>query len=350
MGKSTKKRNNNLIFDRILVIFCTVLVIASSAVMLYMIENQDEKVVTASTNNVVEEPTTEEYYGELVEIYAEYSSKECYIGTYPNEKSIGVYGVYENGGKKKLSGWSVELSDIVAGTNRFTVKYDKFTTEFTITGVDVNNVWEAKNYNIYAYDITDARRIVSDVQAGRLTYDEVFEDVLFCGDSRTKAIEGFFVLDKDKVLAKNGVGLSHLENYMQSLLASNPKTLILNYGVNSMSESSKARDELVAEYRELIETIQYYLPQTRIIVVSIFPTTDAFAMEQPRMFYIDAVNLELFRMCVELNIEFINGSYILEEEPQLFLADGLHFNEEFYKEYWLNELILKMGVGAVDFE
>lgn len=242
------------------------------------------------------------------------------------------------------------MGPVREGDNSFTITYRDFTTNLKIKGEDLDGVVEAVNYNIYSFDDDKATALLEDLDRGKESYDDVFDGVVFCGDSRTKAILNCNMLDEDKILAENGVGLDHLDMYMQELLKKNPKTIILNYGVNSMSESREARDEVVLKYKEIIQDIKKALPQTRIIVAAIFPVSSAFELQQPRMYYIEDMNLSLFKMCVELGIEFIDGTDIIYDNEYLFNPDGLHFDDEFYSKFWLRELVAKLGIGIVDFE
>lgn len=340
-----KKAKKRTVVDRVIIIACTMIVVICFACMIVLFR-QDQKNGAVTANGKVE--MVDGTYKTLAAIYAEYNGGVCYTGTYLNVKSITVYGIYTDGTKKVLEGWDGVIGPVREGNNSFQIKYGDMTTQLNVFGFDINNVTGAINHNIYAYDAQAANKLISKISSGSMTYDDAFENVLMCGDSRTLAIASFQVLDKEKVLAENGVGLQHLEDHMSELLSRNPGTVILNYGVNSMTTSSEAREQFVKDYKAAIQKIQEALPYTRIIVAAIFPVRDDFTYIQPRMKYIDEVNLSLFRMCAEMNIEFINGSYLLNNNTRLYLDDGLHFSEEFYKDYWMDELILQMGIGTVE--
>ena len=346
MKAKNNKAEKSLVFDRVLVVVCTILVIVSCISTVYIVyderNNQDTEVVELNPD------MSEEDYKKLIDITARYTGEECFSGTYVDKKSIKVYGKLSDGTRKELTSWDAVLGPVREGSNTFTITYRDFSTQLKVTGVSLNTVTSATNYNLYAFDEAAAKRLVSNIKNGNSTYDEAFEGVLLCGDSRTKAIITCQTLKEEKILAENGVGLEHLDLYMPELLSRNPETIILNYGVNSISEVEEARDEFVQKYRELIVEIKQALPQTRIIVAAIFPVSAGFADEQPRMYYIDTMNLELFKMCVELGIEFIDGTDIIYDNSVLLNPDGLHFTETFYKQYWLQELIEKMGIGVVE--
>lgn len=347
MENKANKKNKNLIVDRILILLCTVLIIVSAICTMYIIKDNEKKAALEAGNNG---PIDMVEYGKLLEISAEYKAGQCYVGTYLNKNSINVYGTFENGGKRKLSNWEGVLGPVKEGDNTFTIEYNGLSTMVYVNGISLDSVTEVKDYIIYDFDTGVAEIIADEIINGNGTYDDAFDGVLMCGDSRTLAISTMKVLEKDKILAKNGVGLDHLETYMQKLLVSNPKTIILNYGVNSISEYENGRIELVEKYKTIIQELQQMLPSTRIIVAAVFPTTDYFALEQPRMNYIEDLNLKLLKMCIELNIEFVDSTAILEENEYLYNPDGLHFDKEFYSEFWLKDLIIKAGIGAVEFE
>ncbi len=347
MKEKKSKLDNKLIFDRCLVIICTLLVIASCACTIYIV-NYEKNNPIGQQQEVVDSEITEEEYKKMVDITARYLGDVCYSGTYINSKFVKVYAKLSDGTRKELANWDAVLGPIKEGTNIITIRYRDFTTEMRVTGINVNTITELGNYVLYPFDEAAAGRLVSKIKNGENTYDNAFKDVLFCGDSRTKALIACQAVSNEKVLAENGVGLEHLDLYMPELLLRNPKTIILNYGVNSISEYENARQEFLTYYKKLLTDIKTALPQTRIIVAAVFPVSSDFAKEQPRMYYIDHLNLQILRMCVELDIEFIDGTGIIKNNDFLINPDGLHFTDSFYKNYWLQELIEKMGIGVVE--
>ncbi len=346
--KSVKKKTNYVKFDRYLVIFCTIMVIVSCLCTIYIVKQERKEEYVAPSGDKV--TTNEVDDKDIVGITARYVGEECYEGTYASKTSVKVYAKLKDNTRRELIKWDGVLGPIKEGENTFTITYRDYTADVKITGIDIDSVTVATNYNLYYFDSAAANRLVTQIKNGESTYDSAFEGVLFCGDSRTKAVATSLALESDHILAENGVGLEHLETYMQELLRRNPKTIILNYGVNSMSEAQQARDEFVEQYKGLIKEIKRALPQSRIIVAAIFPVSPYFAVEQPRMDYIDDVNLQLFKMCIDLDVEFINGTDIIKLNSNLINADGLHFSDTFYRQYWLEELIKKMGIGVFDLE
>ncbi len=344
MKKKSKKKLNSLVADRVLVLICTVLVIISTAII-FNITKQDSEAAGGKDNLGVTD--TDVVYGSLQSIEAEYNVRDIYAGTYLNENSVKVYGVYENGGRKLLNGWSSDMGILKEGENSFNIEYKQFSTTLVVTAESMDTITEVKDYVTYDFEGSVAEIIVGEVMEGNVTFDDVYSDVVMCGDSRTLAISTFKVLSADKILAKNGVGLDHLEDYIQKLLSKNPKTVILNYGVNSISEYENGRIELVERYEANIKQLQSMLPDTRIIVAAVFPVMEYFAAEQPRMNYIEDLNLKLLKMCIENNVEFVDSTQVLDRNSYLYNPDGLHFDEEFYREFWLLDLISTAGIGVV---
>jgi len=339
----TSNKTKKSAFDKILVILCTVMVVVSCVITVVII-NTDKPKTEPEPESV--EVVIEDNVHIFVDIYAENKKTLTYTGDYLDNKSVKVYGVTENGARIQVTDWNQSLGPITQGNNEFELEYAGLKTTVKVYGVSLNSITSTNNYILYEYDSKEADKLLSDIREGEITYDEAFEGVIFCGDSRTLAMRSGNLLGKDKIIAKNGVGLDHLETYMQELLASNPETIVLNYGVNSLSTSATARAELVARYKGLLEEIKTALPNTRIIVAAVFPVTDEFIIEQPRMKYINDFNVELYKVCVTMGIEFIDGGHIVYEHPSVFNPDGLHFYEKFYSQYWFEELIKEVGVGV----
>ena len=54
-------------------------------------------------------------------------------------------------------------------------------------------------------------------------------------------------------------------------------------------------------------------------------------------------NNALKAMCKELNLTYIDNSYIIEDHPDYYAGDGIHVVSDFYP-LWMNNMILKAGL------
>lgn len=111
-----------------------------------------------------------------------------------------------------------------------------------------------------------------------------------------------------------------------------------------MSASAEERERRISQYTELLSRLKAEVPDTRIIVSGVFPVSDTIYNNKLSFAYINQYNYELLKMCINLDIEYYSNNQYISGHQELFSADGLHLTPGFYKDYWLKDLILTMGL------
>lgn len=174
-------------------------------------------------------------------------------------------------------------------------------------------------------------------------YRRAFGDILISGDSLVKAITEFGLLDEDQVIAKVGARVSFLNENTQQIAAAAPAYLILHYGENDLDDPPRVAD-FVRSYAAVIRDLQALLPDTVILVDSIFPVEDFACVEEPWLKHIDEYNAGLREMCAGLGVTFLDFTPQWQSyEKDYYDGDGIHPAYSYYTEQYLPYLITEVN-------
>lgn len=118
-----------------------------------------------------------------------------------------------------------------------------------------------------------------------------------------------------------------------------PKVVVLMIGTNNTYYHSA--EQIISGNREIVRRIQEKLPETKILLLGIFPrgprTKDSppFRTSEERMAIINAVNTDLAQLDDGDRIRFLNiNEHFLEDDgsiPSLIMPDQLHLNAAGYQ-------------------
>lgn len=169
-----------------------------------------------------------------------------------------------------------------------------------------------------------------------------FNGNVIVGDSIAEAATGYGFLDHSINYAEIGVTAETGKGQVNRAIAVAPKVLIMSFGVNDI-ENDKLKD-FIAHYRARISKVKKALPNTKLYVHTIFPPIKG--LEKKLTFYqkLDKYNGALKKLCNEMNVPVVDGSFILAKHQNLFDADGIHPLPKFYH-LWLTYLADVTGVS-----
>lgn len=196
----------------------------------------------------------------------------------------------------------------------------------------------------------DAQRdeLLQQLNNGTIDPFSLFKDYVVMGDSRAVGFWYRDFLDRDRVLADGGHTIRNITAQMDTLVALNPSTIYLCYGLNDISIGYwSTAEEYVAEYMQIIGEIQTRLPNATIVVSSILPARDPAFQRSEKWRNIPEWSAALEQACEENGILFANCDQLAVDHPELWDPDGIHFREAFYP-YWASNLvvtILMEGAG-----
>jgi len=201
---------------------------------------------------------------------------------------------------------------------------------------------------------------------------DYFDDTVFVGDSHCYAMAAYGYLSYNHVFAKIGlhqntalytkcVYTSKTTSYTiaEAVGMAKPGKIIVNLGINSIL--SYNQDYFYSNYRAFINKIREASPDSKIIIQSIFPVTQSWALKNGHAdynHYIAYANRELAKLSKELDCSFLHTYEILTDEngylQAKYTSDGLHLSREGYSavfDYILSHPIVSSGyfteIGAV---
>lgn len=188
-----------------------------------------------------------------------------------------------------------------------------------------------------------AKEVLKKLEKGQTTYKKVFKNVYFMGDSLINGLESYEILNKKRVYSKVSASLYHLKDNYKKVIKKEPGTIVLHYGLNSLGYTEEALDGYIKMYSKYIKKIKKALPETRIIVSSIFPV-DRKVAKNKLFGRIKVYNKAMKTMCKELGVEYLNNNPLFKEIDYCYGRDGIHLPEFFYRDYWLKYLIEEMEI------
>ena len=167
----------------------------------------------------------------------------------------------------------------------------------------------------------------------------MFKDYVVMGDSRAVGFWYHDFLDKDRVLADGGHTIRNIPRQMEELVALNPSTVYLCYGLNDTSIGYwDTAEEYVTEFMDVIAQIKENLPETTVVVSSILPARDPAFKRSSSWYDIPEWSAALEAACAENGIPFANNDQLAEDYPNYWDPDGIHFRPALYP-YWAANLV-----------
>lgn len=250
-----------------------------------------------------------------------------------------------------LTGYPLNNLLLVTGEN-YRFQGDTSQGVSYIEKLEKANVQEAEAYVEKAREIRDyipltgaqlAADILKKLDKGKTTYKKVFKDVYFMGDSLINGLESFGILNEKKVYSQISASLYHLKENYKKVIKNKPEVIVLHYGLNALGYTQEALDGYINMYSKYIKKFKKKLPETRIIVSSIFPVDRKVATN--KLFgRIKVYNKAMKEMCKELGVEYLNNNPLFKEIDYCYGRDGIHLPEFFYREHWLRYLIKEMEI------
>ncbi len=166
-----------------------------------------------------------------------------------------------------------------------------------------------------------------------------FRDYVIMGDSRAVGFYYYKFLDRSRVLAEGGETILDIRNYFGRLKSLRPSYIIFCYGLNDAGIGEwKTGEAYAASFMKVLDELRGILPDTRFIVSSVLPATDAAMRKSPSWKRIALFNASLAVACPAHGVTFVNNDGIAAQYMStLWDEDGVHLQKAFYP-YWANNL------------
>lgn len=163
----------------------------------------------------------------------------------------------------------------------------------------------------------------------KINENNIDVDIVFIGDSITAMLELCKdQFDNEYYCLWRGIGgdntFTMQERLKVSLFDINPKVIVMCIGGNNIYT-------MLQNYEDIISSIKYKLPNTKLIVHSIYPTNYDFSSRNE---YIPSLNISIKEIVEKYGYIYVDThSLVVDEEGKLnksFTEDGAHLNIDGY--------------------
>lgn len=225
------------------------------------------------------------------------------------------------------------VANVAGYTDIFGENADKNTTSKTVTTTNDDGT-------VVEEEAPTVLELNSSTRAGYMN------NCYFLGDSRLVAMVSYGFVSDANVLAKIGVSHTAVENttfqqnsgkqytVKQYLQAVKPPVVYICYGVNGMNGISEEKYETT--YKELVEHIMEWAPDSKIVLMSIWPVDDTGPYKNSvQNSWIEKYNDFLLALAEYEGIFYLDVASVLKDsngqiKPEFDGGDGLHYRASAY--------------------
>jgi len=172
---------------------------------------------------------------------------------------------------------------------------------------------------------------VSAADSTETSYQSLFQNSVFLGDSITEGLSFHDVLNERNVLAGAGKTAEFALEDINELTKRNPKHVFIQLGSDDILwPTDNPKEYSIKNYAKLIDRIKEKLPQAKIMVMTVTPVTGEAEKLEPRYKNINDYNQGLKELASKSQVGFVDLSSIFSNGSKLYDSDGIHFKPEFY--------------------
>ena len=287
---------------------------------------------------------------EITKIYVTYDGGPVYAGGQAVADYFTVKAQHSDGSEEIVTDYDCrQLSDdyrLSEGENTFEFEYHGKMATIDLNAKDIRTLPYPPDYVTHYVDKEAAEDKAQKLRNGEITFDEAFADVAFTGDSQIVGLISYGLLGEERIVAKIGESYDWFDaNFDRVVMAaSNCETIVVHYGINTLSSSADERRARIEQYKELLVRLKEALPHLRIIVSGVFPVSFSIFGSQDRFKYISDYDYDLVDMCMEIGVEYLSDNEYMLQHSEVFGQDGLHLTGDFYRNYWMENIIEVMGI------
>lgn len=177
-------------------------------------------------------------------------------------------------------------------------------------------------------------------------------DIAFIGDSITQGWEGngknvWKKFYGDRKCLNFGVGGDRTQHVLWrfengQLDGIKPKAAVLMIGTNNSNRDDNTEADILAGVQEIVKQLRARLPETKVLVVGIFPRGQTFSAQRGKILQ---VNQALAKVADGQMIHYVDfGSQLIEADGSIskaIMPDALHLSEKGY-EIWAEAIEPKL--------
>lgn len=193
-------------------------------------------------------------------------------------------------------------------------------------------------------EVIDKHHTIIEVNEGTdVDFYNFYENTVFMGDSIAEGLIEYEIVNKYNVIAEKGNGVKEGLEKVDTVLALNPKNVVILYGMNDVITFDGGGEGGVeaykANYIKLINELKEKLPNSNIYIQAPLPVLDKAKATNIRL---TNENLKEFREITEAvsretGVYYYNTDLLVVDNSELYEPDGIHLTYAFY-EKWLTSL------------
>ena len=192
----------------------------------------------------------------------------------------------------------------------------------------------AQNADVTAIELKIQSMDAQDELGGGRSLKEIFASSVIMGDSMAQGFSEYDILNASSVVADIGVSLTDLDDQIGRVREINPQYIFMTYGANDVLTTNGDVEIFIEQYRNALREVQAQLPNTRVLVNSIFPVRGETLEKYAVYGQVDEYNQALRELCDRLQITFVDNTEIARDTD--YEADGLHLKSLFYPKWAVN--------------
>lgn len=165
-----------------------------------------------------------------------------------------------------------------------------------------------------------------------------FENSVFMGDSITEGFVFNEILPRESVIAGAGTTAGFIYEDLGTLVKKKPDNVFIMLGsIDILMPVDDPKELFRNDLTKLIKKITEELPDCKLYLQSITPVTNDALKEEPRYEGIEEYNEIVKEVADNLSVNYVDITELVQENPDLYAEDGIHFKKEFYQ-LWLKKL------------
>lgn len=165
-----------------------------------------------------------------------------------------------------------------------------------------------------------------------------FENSIFIGDSITNGFDFYEILPSKCVLAGAGTTAGFIYKDIDSIFEYKPDNIFIMLGsIDILMPVENPKELFRNDLTKLINKIKDELPNSTIYLQSITPVEESAIERQDLYLEIDDYNEIIIEVANNVSVSYIDIQPLVEENPNLYAEDGVHFKKNFYY-LWLEKL------------
>ncbi len=146
-------------------------------------------------------------------------------------------------------------------------------------------------------------------------------------------------------MASIGASLETSDEQFDRAIDKNPGTVFMFYGGNDISAYLGEPKKFIGQYKTALKKLRAALPNATFYLHAILPEQKGVGYEEGYE-YREQYNQALEEFCDKIdNVYYVDADFILEKDPGLYDADGIHPVSAFYPK-WLTYLADVSGLSA----